>query len=218
MMMLCFFLNHIKLSKLSIDSTKAVEEVNQGKSIGSIKSFMQLCKKELSDYLVDSQSIRKQYISDPKNYVSSVFQALQYKDIITGRCLEKIYTFSKNHSEMSFPEYKKKMIEYMEGDYFTTQYNKFYSTIFVGRDLEKQVLKKVFHRMLEIIESKGFKFIQEEKEFIPEEAKKFVLRLYLIDMVSLEFDINENDINSSKVFQTDKELRKMYSEITKAIE
>ena len=211
--MIYLLFNLEKLTSLSHKATSGVEEASFGKSIGSIKYFLEICRPKLEDYIKKSQSFRRQFVSSPMDYARIVFYTLEYKDQVIGTCVEKIYTMSKESFNLTFKEYKEKMFKFFEGDYFLNHFNKIYKDMFEERNVEKELISKVVYRMEEISKSDDYKVIEDDKEFIPEEGKKFVLRFFLMDKVFVEFGVNEHDLITSKHLRGDKKLAEIFSNI-----
>lgn len=216
--LLFLLINLNKYSSISTQATKTVEEVSYGKSIGSTKGYLDLCTEELKAYILKSQSLRKGELADPKSYASMIFQLVAYKDVVVGRCIEKIYTLSRDSFNLSFAEFKSKMSDFLDGDYFTGQFNKIYHSMFEPRDLPAPTLKKVFKRMLAIMKSADFRAFEQDQENVPGESLKFIQRFYLVDKIGAEFGVSEIDINASSALKTDRELKMMFSDISKQLE
>ena len=194
-------------------ASELIEAVSHSQHVKVITTYFDLCNDEITHYFFESRKIRRDHLSDIKQYAIMIFLSLHHKDHVINRCIEKIYTISTNPTDMNFESYKKEMLKALSGEYFELQFTKMYKSFSNNPDLSADKMKEIFYFMLDLIRDTDFSALKKLKKDVPKEAQQLIKKLYLTDSTYVKFGVEDEDILHAKILKKDKELQKMFSDI-----
>ena len=152
-------------------------------------------------------------ISDLDLYANVVLKGKKRRIQTIIKCLEKIYTFSKDVKGMNLHDFKKKMESILNSKVFEDKFSEFQLPN-ESRNHSVEDIKKSLYMMLDVVNSRNYQRIKDNKEAQKNSELRFLQQRYVKDIVELETGISGEEIINSEHLKNEPELQKMIQDAT----
>ena len=211
--LLQFVLNFKTFSSSSKNSTEAIVHALKEQKEDTIDRFFLVCEPQFNKFFKSFKKERMEVISDLDLYANVVLKGKKRRIQTIIKCLEKIYTFSKDVKGMNLHDFKKKMESILNSKVFEDKFSEFQLPN-ESRNHSVEDIKKSLYMMLDVVNSRNYQRIKDNKEAQKNSELRFLQQRYVKDIVELETGISGEEIINSEHLKNEPELQKMIQDAT----
>ena len=212
--LLALLYNLKSINRFTKHSTLGVQNSVKRNIDEAIENFIEVCRPEFKAHSQLYKNKRQPFMLQEKEYSKILNEQVDSRTRMIINCLEIMFTLSKNVQNLTLQEMKKSM----EGVLNTYVFELKYSQLQVPDNstaLTVAQVKEALYYMLDVVNSVNYQKLRDHIKPLHSTYIRPTSKFFVYDSVEKKFGFTGEEVVFSKHMQTEKELRKMYSDVEK---